>query len=444
MNRYALLTTLVLLTGCHGLTTQGVPVVLSNDGGWCWFESPRALIHGEKLLIGSVASGWNDPARKGDVELIVHDFRSGQTATAELHDKLQLDDHDSPALLARPDGRLLAMYAKHGNENRAYYRISEPNDPLKWGAVQTFIPSNSTRLTYSNLIQLPTENGRIYDFYRGLDNSFKPSYAFSDDQGATWTSGSVFIRVPSTQRHRPYVCYASNGTDTVHMLYTEAHPRDFDNNIYHIYYKAGTLHRSDGTPIRSLKEGLESPDEGTRIFKSDPDHVAWSTDIALDVKGLPVVVYSVQVGSAGLPPRQGGDDIRYRYARWDGKAWQDHPLAYAGTRLYSGEDDYSGLAAIDPDDPSIVYISTNADPVTGAPLQSSADGKRHYEIYRGITPDGGASWKWSPITQNSTQDNLRPIRPRSDSRRRALIWLRGTYRSYTDYQQEVVGLFWNR
>ena len=69
---------------------------------------------------------------------------------------------------------------------------------------------------------------------------------------ATWTSGGVFIRVPSTQRHRPYVVYASNQTDTIHMLYTEAHPRDFDNSLYHVYYRGGMLHRSDGTPIRSL------------------------------------------------------------------------------------------------------------------------------------------------------------------------------------------------
>jgi hypothetical protein len=28
--------------------------------------------------------------------------------------------------------------------------------------------------------------------------------------------------------------------------------------------------------------------------------------------------------------------------------------------------------------------------------------------------------------------------------RRALIWLRGTYRSYTDYQQEMVAVFFTQ
>ncbi len=454
MKQYAIPIISMLLLGCSQVAVVGrkpegpapgsTPLIISDDGGWCWFESPRAMIRGDKLIIGSVASGWRDPSRKGDVEVIVHDMKGSKASTFELYDQLQLDDHDSPAILPRSDGRYLALFAKHNNENHFYYRISEPDDPLHWGEVQTFIPTPQTQLTYSNLFQLTAEKGRIYDFYRGLDNSFKPSFAYSDDLGATWTSGSVFIRVPSTQRHRPYVVYASNGTAAVHMLYTEAHPRDYDNSLYHVYYKDGQLHHTDGTPIRSLQEGLNSPDEGTRIFKGDPQHVAWCTNIVLDAQQRPVVVYSVQVGGAGLPQGQGGDDLRYRYARWDGKVWQDNALACAGTRLYAGEDDYSGLAAIEPDDPNVVYISTNSDPVTCSPLISEADGLRHYELFRGVTTDGGKNWHWTPITRNSVLDNLRPIRPPSDNRARALIWLRGKYRAYTDYQQQVMGLFWEK
>jgi hypothetical protein len=144
--------------------------------------------------------------------------------------------------------------------------------------------------------------------------------------------------------------------------------------------------------------------------------------------------------SAGLPTGQGGTDIRYRYARWTGSSWSDHALAYAGSRLYSGEDDYSGLAALDPTDPNVVYISTNADPESGAPLSSSADSRRHYELFRGTTDDAGESWQWSPITEDSRLDNLRPILVTDGAGQKALLWLRGTYRAYTDYQQEVVAL----
>jgi hypothetical protein len=60
---------------------------------------------------------------------------------------------------------------------------------------------------------------------------------------------------------------------------------------------------------------------------------------------------------------------------------------------------------------------------------SSADRKRHRELYRGDTVDGGKTWQWSPITANSTMDNLRPIVPQWDDPRTALVWMRGTYRA---------------
>jgi BNR repeat-containing family member len=243
---------------------------------------------------------------------------------------------------------------------------------------------------------------------------------------------------------RPYVRYTSNGVDTIHLVYTEAHPRNYDTSLYHIFYRGGSLYGSDGTRIGALTAGLTAT-QGTRIFQADPDHVAWGNDVVLDAGGQPVVTYSVQVGSAGLPVGQGGDDIRYRYARWDGAAWRDFALAYAGSRLYSGEDDYSGLATLDPWDVSVVYISTNADPVTGAPLISTADQLRHYELFRGVTADQGATWTFTPITHDSTVDNLRPLCPSGgDGQRGVLLWLRGQYRAYTDYQQQVVALFWNR
>jgi hypothetical protein len=411
--------------------------VLSHDGGWCWFEGPRAVVAGDRLLVGTVATGLRDPQRRGDVEALAFELSTKQGRVVELHDQLQADDHASPGLLMRPDRRFLAVYAGHGVENRFYYRISEPNDATSWSDEHVFTPSDTTALTYSNVFQLPMENGRIYNFYRGLDGDPKPSYAFSDDLAETWQSGSIFIRVPDAPLQRPYVCYASNEVDTIHMVYTEGHPRDYDNSLYHAYYRSGTLHASDGTAIAPLSVGLDRPQLGTRIFQGDPDHVAWGVDVALDVHARPAVVFSVQVGSAGRSPGQGGEDLRYWYARWDGSTWVAHEMAFAGTRLYAGEDDYSGLAAMDPSDTSAVFISTNADPQTGEPLVSHADDRRHYEIYEGHTEDGGVSWGWAPITRNSTVDNLRPVVPKSDGPR-ILLWLRGVYSTFSEYDLEVV------
>lgn len=419
------------------------PFVVEVDGGWCWFEDERALVSGGKLIVGTVASGRTDAARKGDIQVTVHDLATGQGTTVELHDQLQLDDHDSPALLERPDGRFLALYAKHGPENRFYYRVSEPGDPSQWGEERTYVPSEPTRLTYQNLYLLTAENqpkGRLYDFFRGLHNSYKPSYVFSDDWGETWQTGNVAIDVPAEVRHRPYVKYASNGKDEIHLFYTEGHPRNYDNSVYHAVYRGGKLYRSDGAEIGSLAEGLRRPEEGTLVFAGDPNNVAWVSDLHLDPEGRPVGVFSVQKDSAELPDGEAGEDLRYGYARWTGQAWEQHEIAYAGGKLYSGEDDYSGNIALDPAALDTVYLSTDADPVTGEPLMSAADGNRHYEIFRGVTADGGATWAFAALTRDSAQDNLRPIVPVAPAGARVVLWLRGEYRAYTDYDLEVVGL----
>jgi len=430
---------IVFLAALATLSCQGAlqPIPLSDDGGWCWFEDERVLIHDGKLIVGSVASGFRDPSREGNIEALTYDLSTGERRISVLHQNLSLDDHNSPAFLVRPDGRLLALYAKHGSENRFHYRISaDPGETSDWRPELSFAPSESSRITYSNPHCLSEENsgkGRIYNFYRGLNNSFKPSYAFSDDYGESWTSGNVVIDVPSELRHRPYVKYASNGKDTVHFFYTEGHPRDYDNSVYHVYYRGGNLRRSDGAVIRSLEEGLSAPSEGTLVFAGDPANVAWVSDVHLDESGRPYGAFSVQKE----PECQ---DHRYHYARWTGAEWVEREMAYAGTCLYAREADYTGLVALDPDDANVVFISTDADPASGEPLVSVKDQRRHYEIYRGVTADAGATWEWTPITKDSTADNLRPIVPAWSREKTALVWLRGVYRTYTDYDLEVVGL----
>jgi hypothetical protein len=426
-----------------------VPRVLNDDGAWCWFQDERALIKGSTLLVGSVANGSKDQSRAGDIDVVACDLKSGRVTRGTLHHQLEPDDHAAPALWLRPDGRLLAVYSKHGPENCFYSRVSRSaDDYADWLPEQKFIPSERSRITYSNLHFLAAENGgrgRLYNFFRGLDASFKPSHCFSDDLGQTWQPGNVVIDVPTAFRHRPYVKYASNGRDTIHLLYTDGHPRDFDNSVYHVFYRGGRLHRSDGTVIGPLSSGLKSPDEGTRVFRGDAQNVAWISDVHLSPDGRPYAVFSVQKDSGGFSSghEQAGQDHRYRYAWWDGAAWRDEEIGCGGSRLYSGEDDYTGNICLDPGRLGTVYFSSDVDPATGKPLISAADQQRHYEIFRGTRADDGKSWSFTPITRDSPYDNLRPIVPQWDAPQTALLWFRGTYHTYRNYQTEVVALIFH-
>jgi hypothetical protein len=87
-----------------------------------------------------------------------------------------------------------------------------------------------------------------------------------------------------------------------------------------------------------------------------------------------------------------------------------------------------------------VFISTDVDPLSGEPLVSARDGRLHHELFEGVTTDGGQTWTRRAITADSIADNIRPIVPIWDSEHTALLWLRGTYTSYKDYDLDVVAV----
>jgi hypothetical protein len=412
--------------------------VLNDNGAWSWFMDERAVVDRGKLIVGSVRAvktfrtGADDPGW-GNVEVAVLDLESGKVSRTVLRRHFEQDDHDNPAFLVRPDGRYLAVYSKHSVERKVYAQVSEPGDPLAWGPAtevtspgRDHAPFGGDNATYSNLYLLA--DGKVYNFFRGF--SHDPNYMTSDDLGRTWAYGGRLLR--GRDGYSPYLKYASNGRDTVHFITTEDHPRNFDNSVYHGTLCGGVLRRSDGTEVAPLSRTTDAAAAAwdfTRVFQGDADNVAWVTDLELDRDGRPYVAFSVQKDGRGLRPGHGGMDHRYYYARWDRSAWHAHEMAHAGTRLYPGEDDYTGLAALDPNDPGVAYLSTDADPATGAPLVSTADGRRHRELFCATSRDGGKSWRYEPITANSPADNLRPIVPRwaDAGGRTALVWMRGSY-----------------
>lgn len=417
------------------------PILFNDNGVWCWFQDERAIVHNGKLIVGSVAdaSGTDGAARNGNVEVVEYDIAAeGPAIRIVLHANYQADDHAAPAFLALPDNRILTMYSKHGSDNLIRYRITtHPNDATGWDSEMTI--SRDAGVTYSNVYRLSTENGgsgRIYNFYRGED--YNPNFVTSDNNGQTWTYGLPGVSTDGrliaigSGGTRPYVKYASNHVDKIHFITTEGHPRDYNNSIYYGYLYRGNLYAADGTWLHDTADGGIAPQSLEKIYQGGVNNVAWTTDMDLDAYGNPYFAFSVQMN-------QDMYDLRYGYARWDGSQWHVHEMAYAGSALYSAESDYPGLVALDPNNPNIVYISADVHPVTGQPLISSADGLRHYELFRGTTADMGATWQWGSITKNSTQDNIRPIIPEWDGGT-ILLWCRGTYWSYTNWDMDIVGL----
>jgi hypothetical protein len=419
------------------MDVAGTLIEFNDNGAWSWFEDERAIVDvaAGKILVSSVANaaGTGGVARNGDVEVASYDIATGQvSAPFTLHNNLEADDHDSAALWQRPDGKYLAMYSGHHQDQLTRYRISTAaGDPTQWGPEQTF--NNGAGTTYSNLHYLPDDRGgagRLYNFTRTAN--FNPNILVSNDLGATWSTGGRLVTQGSGNQ-RPYVRYFSDG-EKIHFITTEQHPRNFDNSVYHGYVQNGQLFSSTGSLLDSVlfDSSAVAPAALTTVFDTGESFGGetmthgWTVDVSVDDAGQPLAIFQARVSGSTA-------DHRFFYARFDGLTWNVHQLAKAGGFLYSSEPDYTGLVALDPSDPDRLFISSKIDPRNDAALP-------HYEIFEGVTADAGASWQWSPITYNSTVDNIRPIVPKWDDDHTALLWMRGKYSTFESYNLDVVGL----
>ena len=120
--------------------------------------------------------------------------------------------------------------------------------------------------------------------------------------------------------------------------------------------------------------------------------------------------------------------FEYGYAHLVGGSWKVSRVCYAGYALYSSQNQYAGLIAVDPLDYNKVYFSANVNPQTKADLLGP-DGNRHWQIFKGATTDGGSTWTFTQLT-NTSSDNVRPIIA-SGGGQEALLWMQGAYSSYT-------------
>jgi hypothetical protein len=393
---------------------------LVADGAWCWFQDPRAIHYvgaHDRTYVGYVTS-------TGDIDVVSLDNGTAALTHTTLHPKFQADDHAAPGLEVLPDGRIAVFYSKHGGA-QMYYRISvHPEDISTFGPEKTVDGRNSPGgkgFTYANPIYLPAEH-RTYLFFRSGDN--RPAVMWSSDANLAHWSDAQDIAVPDGAGSfaRPYAKYATNGTDSILIAFTDGHPRDVKtNSIYALIYRGGVLHSVDGRSLATLgprRPGnpLPAAPVHTKSLAKAYDGAgtggkAWVHSVAFGQDGHPVIAF------ASFPRSAPADtDHRYHYTRWTGSAWTDNEFVAAGGSIVStgSEPDYSGGLTLDPNDPSTLYTSREA-------------GKA-WRIQRWHTPDGGVHFD-APVdlTPDSPVKNVRPIVPWGPPGDVQALWMSGRY-----------------
>ena len=396
------------------VTADGLPgesyAMLAPDGAWSWYGGPRAVsVVGEhaRTFAGFVTSA-------GDITLAQFDHGSGLIERHIVNSESRPDDQASPALLVRPDYRLMVFHSGHRGRWMVCVISAGPEDITTWGEPRAASGHTSAYAghTYPNAALLEGEDERRYVFWRG--EKYRTMFS-SSEMAKDWSAPVVLIE----DEHRPFFKTASDGDGTIHFAFTDDHPaNEAANSIHYLCYRDGSFRRADGTTVATMEDLPIGLDDTELVYDASASGVRsclW--DLAFDESGRPVIAYTA------FPEE---NDHRYRYARWDGDAWQDGEIAPDGGAVPTGErrprhfDPYaSGGAALDPADPSTVYLSRLIDGV--------------FEIERWVTDDGGATWVSAAVTSGSASDNIRPVVPSGHvPGGPGLIWMSGSYEDYTN------------
>ena len=404
-------TFLLLSAGCACLgNAQSIPKAgtdftsITNNGAWTWYGNPDAVYYEGKFK--KTYMGWI--SNTGVISVASYDHTTGDTATKVVRTGYQIDDHNHPSLLVRPDGRLMVFFSGHDGPTLSLYVSINPEDISSFGPEIQVAPGPGITYAYPNPMFLSAEgdSGRIYVFYRSM--GLKPCFTYSDDWGKTWTPTKNYYTNPDSTP-KSYVNYCCNGKDEIDMVIEKGHRAGYWP-LYYLKYKQGAFYKANGTQlatmdhlpiINTLLDTVMDP------AASGCHGSAW--DISLDNSGLPVAVYD-QFKDA--------NNHIYYYIRWTGSSWFKKLLVNSGATM-GAEDGFAGGITLDHDNTGNIYMSRQ---INGM-----------HEIDRWTTSDAGETWDSTAITRGSAKKNTRPIVPRNHKEfdKLDVIWMYGDYTAFT-------------
>lgn len=417
---------------------ERISTTLTGDGAWCWFADPRALRH-VNAVTGSDKTyiGYIDVA--GSIQAVQYDHVTQERKQVRVRAGFQQDDHNNPTFLALPDGRVMIFYSEHSTTPYIYYRVTtQPDDLETLGPEKIIDTTGYGNTTYPSPFVLTDQPDYFYLLWRGVNwHPTVARFTLPDPEGDVSCNMEPKQIVDSRCHEqetgkRPYAKYETNGKDKIMMTYTYTHPDNMTpNSLYYSYLDVNTLtlHGADGHQLADLNRGPLKLDNN----ETDPAHLVdrlpgirnWNWDIAPDKEGCPVILF-VRINADK-------DRHHYCYAKWSGSDWQITPLADGGRWFHQNEERelcYSGGMSLDHNDPSTVYISI---PVQGKYGEV-------FEIHQCVIADDGSICNIDQVTENSTQNNVRPfvVRHASPGEPYDVIWMHGDY-YYWDHSQGRLG-----
>jgi hypothetical protein len=386
---------------------------------WVWFTNPRAIRH-----VGShdrTYVGYLGGTTGRDIVVGTYDHDTRTYVETTLATDVSPDDHVGPAVFARNDGHLIALWSEHDGPWIKYRITDDPEDADTFGPVHHL---DGEALCYPNPVQPGDEPGApLYLFYRDRAGTGDghPYYRVSLDGGASFSDPTRMVTAPDG--HYSVYWMAAERDGEVHLFFTDAEGPSTGQkwNVAYAQFDDGTLTRSDGGTIAEASDLPIAPDDLEVIYDcSESDkHDAWIWEGGVDADGHPAVAY-VTFPSA--------HEHTYWHARYDGEEWIHRKIVEAGR--YVGADPvtgyFAGGMAMPTKDPDVVYASVT---------EGGNAVLKRFEL-----GGYGREFTSETITTRAVSDNFRPVVPENRSADVPVVWLAGAYNHLDGSQTTLRGV----
>jgi hypothetical protein len=302
-----------------GQRTSSASVSQLDDSIWSWWVHPLSINAEEGSWIGGLSS-------EGDIKITR--INSDLTSDVVTLDRIQVDDHNGPAIAYDPAASyLVVFYAEHNQEEVVHYRTID-RDTLAKGPRRTLVFSD--KVTYCQAL---VHGRKIVLLTRVGFTSWR--YRISEDFGATWTQERTLVTSGNGQVYCLTKSDAANPA-SYHLAFV-GHPkysgfRDVTHAM--IRLDSGRITLADNTAIGSLYEPSGPRLDPHALDLAIAPEPGWAVRL-LDVGwlgGVPAISYALwKKGSIFIPVRY---QVKiHRDGHWYDASWQLHAGRIFGHHL---------------------------------------------------------------------------------------------------------------
>lgn len=391
-------------------TASGIST-FAKDGCYTWWTNALALRHvGEK---DQTYLSYVD--EQGRMSLASYNHITAQYEYFTLAE-YEKDDHNSAALTILPNGKVLAVYARHGADKNIRWRISDKvEDITSFCDEKTITTSNN--VTYIQIHRISEDEYRI--FYR-LASSHWGTRIYNWVKN-TWTDEQKWL---TEEKGKQYYLWIQEDKEEGKLnMFMTGHPANGpDQNIRYGYFdKDGNICTTGGKFLANLYDEYDevlSPRDFDIVFAPEKGYSTRLYDVSYMGDKIGVLFGNMVDGTES--------DYYYSYYDDVKKEWVNQIVCQSGQAAVVGNRYFGGLS-FDKQDMQTVYVSRREGGL--------------FRIEKWKTSDYGASWDSIELLDEGEKRSeilMRPIIPYNAHEDIEVIFIKGAYPTYLDYNTDLV------